>query len=136
LKAHTSTKILSTGHYSAFGGGAPKTLILGRYVVSFHFYFTLLGSHILVSCFLDSSKTPCERTIPKNWAPENSLQIRKIIIPAKFDLLHFQVSLQFDICIKSIKSQCGPPDFGYLFDNLQRGYLMVRVYVVELSNCC
>jgi hypothetical protein len=28
----------------------------------------------------------------------------------------------------------GPPDFGHLFDNLQTGYLMVRVFVVELSN--
>jgi hypothetical protein len=95
---------------------------------------------MLVTWFQDSSKTPCEIAIPKNWAPENSLKIRKIISPAKFDLLHFQVSVQFDNSIESIKSQCGPPDSGHLFDNLQRGYLMVRVYVVEyvveLSNCC
>jgi hypothetical protein len=80
---------------------------------------------MLVSWFLDSSKTPCEITIPKDWGTlENSLKIRKIISPAKFDLLHFQVSMQFDNRIESIKSQCGPPDFGHLFDNLQRGYLM------------
>jgi hypothetical protein len=65
---------LCTGHYSAVDGGAPKDFDLGRYVVSFHFYFTILGSHMLVAWFQDSSKTPCEIAIPKNWAPENSLK--------------------------------------------------------------
>jgi hypothetical protein len=83
---------LCTGHYSAVDGGAPKDFDLGRYVVSFHFYFTILGSHMVVAWFQDSSKTPCEIAIPKNRAPENSL---KIIIPAKLDLLHFQLSMQF-----------------------------------------
>jgi len=67
-------KILCTGHYSAVDGGAPKDFDLGRYVVSFHFDFTILGSHMLVAWFWDSSKTPCEIAIPNNWAPENSLK--------------------------------------------------------------
>ncbi len=51
-----------------------KDFDLGRYVVSFHFYFIILGSHMLVAWFQDSSKTPCEIAVPKNWAPENSLK--------------------------------------------------------------
>jgi len=83
LEADTSSKILCSGHYSAVWWRCSKDFDLGRYVVSFHFYFTLVGSHMLVTWFQESSKTPFEITIPNNWAPENSLKIRKTIIPAK-----------------------------------------------------
>jgi hypothetical protein len=94
-------------------------------------FFSFLLYHLRISHVAHAVPGQLQNTLWKNNCKELGTQKfiknqKKIIIPAKFDLLHFQVSMQFDNSMESIKSQCGPSDFGHLFDNLQRGYSMVR----------
>lgn len=126
---------MCTGHYSAVDGGAPKDFDLGRYVVSFHFYFTILGSHMF-GCMVSGQ-------LQNNLWNSNSKELgtRKFIKKSSFlqNLTCFTLS-SFHAVLTIVWNQSNhnvvPLILATFLTICKEVIWWWESMFVELSNCC